>query len=58
MRWLVAATCAYEVASITSGRTPTVTALCRRRRWLAPVIIGALTVHLYQPHPRRKQTAA
>jgi hypothetical protein len=46
LRWAVAAVCAYEVAAITTTRTPTVSALCHRRRWLAPVILGGLGVHL------------
>jgi hypothetical protein len=45
-RWAVAACCAYEVAAITTARTPTISALCARRRWLIPLIVGGLTVHL------------
>lgn len=45
-KWAVAAVCAYEVAAITTDRTPTVSHLCRQRRWLAPVVLGGLAVHL------------
>lgn len=47
----VAMACAYEVAAITVGRVPTISALCRQRRWLAPVIVGGLAVHLALPGP-------
>lgn len=43
----VAGICAYEVATILTGRDHlTVSALCRRHRWLAPVIVGGLVFHL------------
>lgn len=49
-RLLVAAVCGYEVFAIVSGRTPTISALCDRRRLLAAFLIGGLAVHLlYQP---------
>lgn len=47
LKWGVAAVCAYEVAAITTDACPTVSALCYRRRWLAPVILTGLGVHLY-----------
>jgi hypothetical protein len=50
MRWIAAALCSYEVAAVTTRRMPTLTQLCRRHPWLAPVLIGSLTVHLYR-HP-------
>jgi hypothetical protein len=46
LRWGVAAVCAYEVAAITTDRCPTVSHLCYRKRWLTPVILGGLAVHL------------
>lgn len=52
MKWVAASLCAYEVAAIGTGRVPTVTMLCARNRWLAPVVLSALAVHLYrQPRP-------
>lgn len=45
-RALVASICAYEVAALTTRRMPTVSAICTRRPWLIPVIVGGLTVHL------------
>lgn len=39
--------CAYEVAAITTGRLPTVTALCRRFRWMEAALIGLLLTHLH-----------
>lgn len=46
LKWGVAAVCAYEVAAITTSRTPTVSALCHRKRWLTPLILGGLGLHL------------
>lgn len=46
LKWGVAAVCAYEVAAITTDTCPTVSHLCHRKRWLAPVILGGLAVHL------------
>jgi hypothetical protein len=46
LRWAVAAVCAYEVAAIATDRTPTVSHLCYRRRWLTPVILTGLGLHL------------
>jgi hypothetical protein len=51
---MVAGLCSYEVASIATGKTPTVSMLCRQRRWLAPVILVGLAVHLYLPPQRAK----
>lgn len=45
-RWAVAAVCAYEVAAITTCKAPTVSNLCHRKRWLTPVILGGLGLHL------------
>lgn len=46
LKWAVAAVCAYEVLAITTDVVPTVSHHCYRRRWLAPVIVGGLAVHL------------
>lgn len=55
-KWAVAAACAYEVAAITTDRTPTISTLCHRRPWLATVILGGLGLHLFicPPHLRGK----
>lgn len=42
----VALVCAYETESIVTGRTPTVSTLCGRHRWLTPLILGGLALHL------------
>lgn len=52
MKWGVAAVCIYEAASIAVGKTPTITMLCGRYRWLAPAVLATLAVHLYR-QPRR-----
>lgn len=41
--------CAYEAIAIplNSDRVPTISKICGRHRWLAPIIVGALTAHLY-----------
>ena len=46
--------CGFEVVAITTGRVPTLTQLSARNRWLGPVLVVALAVHLYRacPPPR------
>jgi hypothetical protein len=44
---LVATLCAYEVAAITSGRVPTLTALNRRWPAVGMALVGALAVHFW-----------
>lgn len=45
-KWAVAVVCAYEVAAITTDTVPTVSHLCRKKRWLTPVVLAGLAVHL------------
>lgn len=46
----VAAVCGYEAAVIAGRRDKlTISALCRRYRWLGPVILSGLTLHFYVP---------
>lgn len=40
--------CQYEVAAILSGKTPTLTALSKKHRWVPVVLVGGLSVHLYR----------
>lgn len=47
-RWMVVTACGYEIAAIATGKTPTITVLCARHRWLAPAVIAALALHLYR----------
>lgn len=47
-RGAFAALCAYEAAAIATGRAPTVSQLCRRRRWAEAALLAALLVHLHQ----------
>jgi hypothetical protein len=54
VKWAFAAVCGYETAAVCSGRLPTITALCQRRRVLAAAVVAALAVHLWladQPAP-------
>jgi hypothetical protein len=48
VKWGVVAACGYEIAAIATGRTPTITMLCGRHRWLAPAVLAILAVHLYR----------
>jgi hypothetical protein len=48
VKWLAAGLCSYEVAAVTTGRAPTLTALSARHRWLGPVLVGGLAVHLWR----------
>lgn len=53
MKWGVVAACGYELASIIGGKTPTITMLCARHRWLGPLVLLTLAIHLYgQPQKR------
>jgi hypothetical protein len=45
-KWLVVALCSFEVVAVASGRAPTLTQLSARHRWLGPVLVGGLAVHL------------
>lgn len=44
----VAALCAYEITAITTGRLPTVSALCRRRRAVEAALLVILLAHLHR----------
>jgi hypothetical protein len=45
---LVAATCQYEVAALASrGKLPTISALCRKYRWVEGVVLAGLVVHFH-----------
>jgi len=37
----------YEVAAITTRRLPTVSQLCRRRRWVEVALLAVLLTHLH-----------
>lgn len=45
-RYVVATACAYETAAITTRKVPTISTLCYQKRWLTPVILGGLAIHL------------
>ena len=52
-KWGVALACAFEVFSIATGKTPTISDLCGRHPWLAPAVVVALAAHLAaQPRPQ------
>ncbi|MDQ2729209.1 MAG: hypothetical protein M3Y91_15430 [Actinomycetota bacterium] len=52
LRALVAAGCAWEFAALVGKRTPTLCAITRTHRWLAPLIVGAIIVDLaIDPRP-------
>lgn len=48
---LVATLCGYEVAAITTGRVPTITALNRRWPALGAALVAALAIHFAVPTP-------
>lgn len=50
-KWAAAGLCGYELAAIVTGRVPTLTRLSARYRWLGPVLIAALAVHLARQPP-------
>lgn len=44
----VAVLCQYEVAALASrGELPPLTRVSRDHKWVAPVLVGGLAVHLY-----------
>lgn len=48
LRYVTAGVCAYEAAAILieTERTPTLSMLAHRHRWIAPLLISALSIHL------------
>lgn len=46
LRHATALVCAYEAFSIWTRRTPTLSELSKRYRWLAPTLEAALAYHL------------
>lgn len=49
LRGLAAFTFGYELGALNSrGHLPTISVLCGPRRWLRPLVVGALALHLYQ----------
>jgi len=45
---LVVAGCAYEIAAlVTRSKTPTISALCRKHRWLEAAFLVGLVVHFH-----------
>lgn len=51
-RGLVVGLCGYEVAAVTSGKWPPITALCERYKALAPALVLALAIHLAWSPPQ------
>lgn len=39
--------CTYEAAAVTSRRLPTLSQLCRRRRWVEAALLAVLLAHLH-----------
>jgi hypothetical protein len=50
VKWVPALLCGYELGAIATGRFPTLTALSAKHKWLGPVLVGALAVHLWHGH--------
>jgi hypothetical protein len=45
---LVVVGCAYEIAAlVTRSKTPTISALCRKHRWLEGMFLAGLVVHFH-----------
>jgi hypothetical protein len=56
IRHMVAFLCLYETFSIEFKRSPTLSVLASRHRWLAPLLLIALGVHFYlMPPPVTEQ---
>ena len=46
--------CAWELAALATGRIPTLTKICAKHKILGPVLVGALTIHLYRQGDKRQ----
>jgi hypothetical protein len=57
LRFAVAAACAYETFAIVTGKVPTISTACTKYQWLAPLVLGGLTAHLYEYAYRRRRPA-
>lgn len=44
----VAAGCSYEVFALGTRRTPTISRICRRHRWLECAMLTAFLIHLHR----------
>jgi len=53
LRILVAATCAWEVLAITTGRVPTVSRISRRSPMFADAVLAVLDIHFRPLDPSR-----
>jgi hypothetical protein len=52
VKWVAFSLTAYEAGAILTGRYPTLTRLSQQHRWLGPVLVVSLAVHLArQPRP-------
>jgi hypothetical protein len=47
-KWVIAAMCFYETAAIVTGKVPTISKLSAKHHWISPVLVIALTAHLYR----------
>lgn len=47
MRVFVGAACGYEVFALATRKVPTLSACCRKHRFLEVVLIGGLLVHFH-----------
>lgn len=45
--------CAYEIASLALDKTPTISALCKKHRWLEGVFLLGLVVHFHYEYERK-----
>lgn len=47
--WLIVLLgCSWELTALLTDRIPTITALSRQHRWLAPTVLTTLAVHFYR----------
>jgi hypothetical protein len=52
VKWVAAGLCGFELGAILTGRYPTLSRLSQQHRWLGPVLLVSLAVHLArQPRP-------
>ena len=53
---LVVAGCLYEIAALVTGsKTPTISALCRKHRWLEGAFLVGLVIHFHYQYGEEQE---
>jgi hypothetical protein len=44
---IVTGACLYEATAMVTGKVPTITNICSRKKWMGPTIVIGLSAHFY-----------